>query len=166
MIFRPSMGRIARRGAILLVAASLASAASNCDLNLDGSVNVIDVQLITNMVSLTATCVVNIAGANICTDPVRTVVINAIFGAGCHAVSLNWVASTSSSAVGYNIYRGTTTGGPYTKVNSSVVVGTTYIDSTALAGQTYYYVARAVDGSGKESQNSGEAPTAVPASAS
>jgi fibronectin type 3 domain-containing protein len=61
------------------------------------------------------------------------------------------VASTSSNAAGYNVYRGAISGGPYTKVNSSLIVGTTYTDSLVQAGQSYYYVATAVDTSGNES---------------
>lgn len=46
-----------------------------------------------------------------------------------HSVSLTWVPSTSL-VVGYNIYRGTQSGGPYTILNSSLVLVTTSIDST------------------------------------
>ena len=58
-----------------------------------------------------------------------------------HSATLNWTASTSI-VVGYNVYRGTTSGGPYTRLNSSVNVPTTYIDSSVVSGQTYYYVDR------------------------
>jgi hypothetical protein len=67
-------------------------------------------------------------------------------GAGTHDVILSWTASTTPPAVvGYNVYRGTTPGGPYpTQLNSSPVNGATYTDETAQAGQTYYYVVTAV----------------------
>jgi hypothetical protein len=66
-------------------------------------------------------------------------------GAGMHDVILSWTASTTPSVVGYNVYRGTTSGGPYpTELNSSPINGTTYTDATAQAGQTYYYVVTAV----------------------
>ncbi len=61
-----------------------------------------------------------------------------------HSVDLAWNASPA--VVGYNVYRGTTSGGPYTKLNSSLIVGTTYTDRTVLAGQTYFYVATSVSG--------------------
>ena len=57
---------------------------------------------------------------------------------------------------GYNLYRSGTTGGPYTKVNASLITGTTYSDSGLIFGTTYYYVLRAVDTSANESANSGE----------
>jgi hypothetical protein len=66
-------------------------------------------------------------------------------GAGTHDVILSWTASTTPGVVGYNVYRGTTSGGPYpTELNSSPINGTTYTDATAQAGQTYYYVVTAV----------------------
>ena len=77
------------------------------------------------------------------------------------SVSLTWNASTSSVA-GYNVYRGTQTGGPYSKSNLSLVTGTAYTDTSVQAGQTYYYVATSVDSNGVESAYSNEAQVAVP----
>jgi phosphatidylethanolamine-binding protein (PEBP) family uncharacterized protein len=67
-------------------------------------------------------------------------------GAGTHDVILSWTPSTTPPAVvGYNVYRGTTLGGPYpTQLNSTPINGTTYSDETVQAGQTYYYVVTAV----------------------
>jgi len=76
-------------------------------------------------------------------------------------VSLSWAASTST-VVGYNVYRGTQSGGPYAVLNSAADASTTYTDSTVQAGQTYYYVVTAVDGSGNESVNSNQAQAVVP----
>lgn len=81
---------------------------------------------------------------------------------GSHSVSLSWTASTST-VVGYNVYRGTISGGPYTLVNSSLVAGTTYTDLGIASGQTYYYVVTAVNSSGSESVYSNQASAAVPA---
>jgi fibronectin type 3 domain-containing protein len=78
-----------------------------------------------------------------------------------HSVSLSWTASTST-VVGYNVYRGTTTGGPYTKISAAPVAGTVFTDSSVIAGTTYFYVATAVDSSGNESVNSNEATVTVP----
>src|SRR5262249_13165594 len=71
-------------------------------------------------------------------------------GAAIHVVDLSWLASTSTVA-GYNVYRGTVSGGPFTKLNSSLITGTTYVDLTVQAGQTYYYHATAVDSNNNES---------------
>jgi Abnormal spindle-like microcephaly-assoc'd, ASPM-SPD-2-Hydin len=78
-----------------------------------------------------------------------------------HTVSLNWGASTSSVA-GYNIYRSSVSGSSYAKVNSSLVGGASFTDSNVQTGQTYYYVATAVDASGNESVYSNEVPAIVP----
>ena len=79
-----------------------------------------------------------------------------------HSVSLSWTASTST-VVGYNVYRGTQTGGPYVAVTGSPDASTTYTDNSVQAGQTYYYVVTAVDGSGNESVYSNQAQAVVPA---
>jgi fibronectin type 3 domain-containing protein len=78
-----------------------------------------------------------------------------------HTATLSWTASTST-VIGYNVYRGTAAGGPYTLVNSSIVAGTQYVDSSVLAGQTYYYVATAVASGNVESTYSNQVTAAVP----
>lgn len=77
-----------------------------------------------------------------------------------HSVALSWSPSTSS-VVAYNVYRGTGSGGSYSKI-SSMNASTSYIDDTVQAGQTYVYVTTAVDGSGKESANSNQATAVIP----
>ena len=66
------------------------------------------------------------------------------------------------NAVGYNIYRGTVAGGPYSMINSSLDGTTAYTDNTVVSGQTYYYVATAVDGSSNESGYSNQAQAVIP----
>jgi hypothetical protein len=82
--------------------------------------------------------------------------------AAAHSTTLNWVASSSSNVVGYYVYRGTQTGGPYTKLNSTAVTGTTYTDSNVTAGTTYFYVVNAVDSNGTESAHSSEVSATIP----
>jgi Domain of unknown function (DUF4082) len=79
-----------------------------------------------------------------------------------HSVSLNWAASTSADVSGYNVYRSSVAGGPYTLVSASLVPGTSYVDSSVSSGQTYYYVTTAVDSSNGESGYSDEAVAVVP----
>ncbi|MBZ5579176.1 MAG: hypothetical protein LAP40_21660 [Acidobacteriia bacterium] len=163
MICVASIRRVARFSGLLILLSSLTWAAiGNCDLNSDSSVNVVDLQLITNMELGTATCIGNVVAPGVCTDAVRILLLNSILNGGCHSIALNWAASSSSGVSGYNIYRSTTSGGPYTKVNSSLVAGTTYYDVSVSAGVTYYYVATAVDGSGHESLKGTETSALVP----
>ncbi len=78
-----------------------------------------------------------------------------------HSVALAWNASTSTVS-GYNVYRSTVSGSGYTKLDSSLVSGLTYTDSTVLNTTTYYYVTTAVDSSGTESIYSNEVSAAIP----
>ena len=78
-----------------------------------------------------------------------------------HSVTLGWNASTSTVS-GYNVYRASVSGGPYTKVNSSVDTLTTYVDSTVQSAQTYFYVATAVNSTGAESTFSAEVSATIP----
>ena len=78
-----------------------------------------------------------------------------------HSVTLTWTASTSTVS-GYNVYRSSVSGGPYTKLNSAVIAATTYTDSNVTAGQTYFYVVTSVTSGGVESANSAEVSALVP----
>ena len=77
-----------------------------------------------------------------------------------HTVDLTWDAS--ANAVGYNIYRGTVSGGPYTMINTSLDGTIAYTDSTVVSGQTYYYVATAVDSESQESGYSNQTTAVIP----
>jgi fibronectin type 3 domain-containing protein len=64
---------------------------------------------------------------------------------------------------GYNVYRGTTSNGPYpTKLNSSLLTVVDYADSTVASGTTYYYVVTSVDSSNVESVDSNQATAIIP----
>ena len=78
-----------------------------------------------------------------------------------HSVSLAWTASTGVVS-GYNVYRTTTSGTDYAKLNAGLVSLVSYTDSTVLNGTTYYYVTTAVDASGNESFYSNEAVAVIP----
>jgi len=92
---------------------------------------------------------------------VRTI---ALTGSGIatasHYVTLSWTASTSASLIGYNVYRGTVSGGPYTLLTPTPVAGPGYTDSAVTHGTTYYYVFTSVGSnppySPTESVNSAE----------
>ena len=79
-----------------------------------------------------------------------------------HTVALSWNASTSTSIAGYNVYRGTVSGGPYSKINSVLDPSMSYSDSTVQSGQTYYYVTTAVDSAGVESSYSSGVQAVIP----
>jgi uncharacterized membrane protein len=77
-------------------------------------------------------------------------------------VALSWTASTSPGVIGYNAYRSTTSGGPYTKLDSSLIPTTNYTDQMVQSGYTYYYVTTAVNSQGQESVYSNQAAATIP----
>jgi hypothetical protein len=79
-----------------------------------------------------------------------------------HTVSLSWNPSTSS-VVGYNVYRGTVSGGPYpTKLTPSPQNDTSLVDSSVQTSTTYFYVATAVDSESVESDYSNQTQAVIP----
>ena len=80
---------------------------------------------------------------------------------GSHSADLSWLEG-DPTVVGYNIYRGTTHGGPYNQINTALDASTNYTDSTVAAGTTYYYVTAAVNGAGQQSPHSNEAKAVIP----
>ena len=150
--------------AVFFSALSAVGQTNACDINGDGAVNVVDVQLTTDMYLGTMPCTANVAGQGVCTAQVVQTIVNTALGGTCflHYVTLSWASSSSPSIAGYNIYRGTNPGGPYTKLNSSLVSSLAFTDTTAQAGQTYYYVATAVNTSNSESAYSTPASVVVP----
>jgi hypothetical protein len=79
-----------------------------------------------------------------------------------HKVQLSWKASTSKHLAGYNVYRGTRSGGPYKKINDALDSSTKYTDLHVVAGYKYYYVATAVNLKGRESKHSKQVEATIP----
>ncbi len=78
-----------------------------------------------------------------------------------NSIDLSW--SSVSGAVGYNVYRSTTSGSGYAKINGSTpVTGTSYVDQNTTPGTTYYYVVTSVNSAGQESVYSSEASATEP----
>ena len=78
-----------------------------------------------------------------------------------HSVSISWNASTSPGVAGYNVYRSTTSGGPYTRLGWRVS-GASFTDTGVQAGATYFYVVTSVTNSNVESVVSSETKVTVP----
>jgi hypothetical protein len=78
-----------------------------------------------------------------------------------HSASLSWQAG-ATGIVGYNVYRGTGSGGPYSQINSALVASTSYTDTTVAAGTTYYYVTTEINNAGQESGYSNVAEAKIP----
>ncbi|HMP77720.1 MAG TPA: fibronectin type III domain-containing protein, partial [Kiritimatiellia bacterium] len=77
-------------------------------------------------------------------------------------VSLAWNAPIGDTVTGYRVKRATISGGPYTTVTGGDnVAGTTFLDTTALNGATYYYVVHALNAA-CEGVASGEVEAEMP----
>jgi hypothetical protein len=94
---------------------------------------------------------ISLSGTGTSTSPSNT----------AHTVALNWDASTSS-VVGYYVYRGSKSSGPYTKLNSSPSTSTSYSDSSVSDGSVYYYVVTAVNSNNVESADSNQVTASIP----
>jgi len=86
--------------------------------------------------------------------------------AGNASVALSWSAP-GGAVTGYNIYRSTTSGTGYTRVNTGAVTAASYTDTGVTNGTTYYYVVTALDSTGESaySNQAGAAPLSQPAAA-
>jgi hypothetical protein len=89
----------------------------------------------------------------------------ALTGAGIagasHSADLTWSPS-HDIVIGYNVYRGARTGGPYSKINPVLDASTSFTDSTVQGGATYYFVVTAVNAANQESTTSNELKIMVP----
>ena len=83
---------------------------------------------------------------------------------GPHHVTLTWnppPAVSGITIVDYNVYRSTTSRGPYVKL-ASHVAKPRYEDWLVNNDRTYFYVVTAVDQSGRESRYSAEVQVKIP----
>jgi fibronectin type 3 domain-containing protein len=83
-------------------------------------------------------------------------------GTGSHDVILSWTASTTTGVTGYNVYRGTTSGGESsTPLNSTPISATTFTDEGVTAGTEYYYQVTSVTSNGSTQSAASPETTAV-----
>jgi hypothetical protein len=78
------------------------------------------------------------------------------------SVKLNWDASTSTGIAGYFVYRSTTSGAGFAKLESTASSGLTYTDDAVAHGTTYYYEVSAVSSTGVESAKCPQTSVSVP----
>jgi hypothetical protein len=87
-----------------------------------------------------------------CTPPSAPTGLTAT-ASGANQINLSWTAV--SGATQYNVYRSTTSGGPYTSVGT--VTGTTFSNTGLTCNTAYHYVVRAANSPSCESGNSAQA---------
>jgi fibronectin type 3 domain-containing protein len=81
--------------------------------------------------------------------------------AWANSVSIGWNANSESDLTGYNVYRSSSSGSGYARINSSLIQTTSYQDYNVTAGQTCYYVVTAMNTRGQESRYSNEVKAVV-----
>jgi len=85
-----------------------------------------------------------------------------------HSTALSWTASVPVSGVtiaGYNVFRSTTSGGEAgaSALNGATpIAGTSFTDTSVVAGTTYFYVVAAQSTTGNQSGFSNEATDTIP----
>jgi hypothetical protein len=77
--------------------------------------------------------------------------------AGNETISLNWNDNNEPDLAGYNVYRSTTQGSGYSKINGLIVTDSNYVDNDVNNWTPYYYAVTAVDLAEQESDYSNEA---------
>jgi len=87
------------------------------------------------------------------TQPAAPVATGSVVGT---AVQLTWRPPADADLAGFEVFRSATPGGPYSPVSLHTVITDTFTDLTAPRGIASYYVVRAVDTSGNESDTSPE----------
>ena len=97
------------------------------------------------------------------TAPATPTILGA--AAGNTTVALDWDDNTEEDLAGYSIYRSTTSGSDYTKLNSTLLTSSDYTDSNVTNETTYYYVVTATDTNTNESGYSSET-SALPSAGS
>lgn len=98
-------------------------------------------------------------GVSLLTIPLSGTGVNPV----SHSVDISWVASLTSALQGYNVYRGTTSGGPYARISPSLSSTTLlFTDTTVVSGGHYFYVVTDVNTSGVESAASNEVAVTIP----
>jgi fibronectin type 3 domain-containing protein len=80
-----------------------------------------------------------------------------------HRVTISFKESTSLNIVGYNVYRSTRKGGPYTRITQELLPPkTAYIDIAPVPHTTNYYVITSVNTTRQESTYSDELGVPIP----
>jgi pectin methylesterase-like acyl-CoA thioesterase len=93
-----------------------------------------------------------VAASGVRKDGVAPATVKSLTGSRTDAgITLKWGANTEADLVGYLVTRATTSGGTYTKLTANPITASTFEDTTAAAGGSYFYKVTALDISGNSS---------------
>ena len=139
------------------------AAGGNCSITVNFNPTDFDCSTSATYCTTTRTAVLTVTDNNNVAGSTQTLTLT---GTASHDVILSWTASATSGVRGYNVYKGTSSGGENlsSPLNGSTPInGTTYTDESVAAGTTYYYVVTAVASDGvTQSADSNEAGATVP----
>ncbi|QGQ98997.1 S-layer protein [Paenibacillus psychroresistens] len=76
------------------------------------------------------------------------------------SITITWTAV--SGAASYNVYRATSNGGNYTKINTTAVGTNSYTNTGLTAGKTYYYKVSAVNAGGESDRSNAKSAITKP----
>jgi hypothetical protein len=86
------------------------------------------------------------------------IVVTAASGAfGAATVTVEWSTASELNTAGFNLYRGETKDGPFTRINTDLIPSSpdpliggsyTFTDTAVIGGRTYYYQLEDVETSG------------------
>jgi fibronectin type 3 domain-containing protein/regulation of enolase protein 1 (concanavalin A-like superfamily) len=96
-----------------------------------------------------ASLVVSASRSNDTTPPARPASLTAKGLAT--GITLDWTDNPEADLSGYNVLRAASSAGPFTKLNSTILKTSSFVDITAPAGVTSYYQVIAIDLSGNVS---------------
>ena len=99
--------------------------------------------------------------SNASNSPLNIAVTGDGVAAAAHTVSLSWVKSASGTVTGYDVFRGTVSGGPYTEIGSTSNSVLDFSDTTVQANVEYFYVVTSV-AAGVQSAFSSQVAVSVP----
>jgi len=99
--------------------------------------------------------------SNASNSPLNIAVSGDGVAAAAHTVTLNWAKSSSSSVTGYDVYRGTVSGGPYTQIGSTTASVLDFSDTSVQNNVEYFYVVTSV-AAGEQSTYSSQVAVSVP----
>lgn len=96
-------------------------------------------------------------------DPTAAVIVPTGLAAtaGVNEIDLSWNATGQATLAGYNIYRSTSALGPFGKVNSAVVVGTTFTEPVTDGILYHYKVQAQLTGGDVSQQSASDSATAT-----